>query len=467
MSAFSTFLVLLVCIFIIVLPVTVSGQSWTTCSNGIRVNGTDNSTVQGTRSSTASTLVILPNGVQFIVSVSGQVGVFSYTFSRIVTTYGFPNSTYGWVRQNVTGLEPPARRGAAAAADSQGNLYLIGGTQWDGNPPTTLYNDVWMHVYNPANGVQYAHTWTMLDISAPFAGRYNAAFLLLNNPTGLPTMLISGGSYTWQGMGAYSDMWRRENGTWTQLNVDSVNAFQNRQLHTMVWFKGAIYSIGGQQDGDGAGNPASTGSQQIWTSTTRGATWTQLRPNLPFWGPGPYGAWVQPATNTTEETLTLTFLYGKGFASMRTTDRNLSVWNTTFTSVNLTTLSAGRWVPYYDKMVYLHGYYYNSTAASTGACSSGACYDYPFSSVFLDISFQGAENGCITTNPTPSTPSSSSTGGSGGGATGGSVSSSGSQSGGSSSTGPGPDVPGGNATANTVSILVVMLSIALSFFSSV
>ncbi len=154
---------------------------------------------------------------------------------------------------------------------------------------------------------------------------------------------------------------------------------------------------------------------------------------------------------------------------MRTTDRNLSVWNTTFTSINttLTTLSGGRWVPYYGQMVYLHGFYYNQTASNAGTCSGSNCYSYPYSSVFLDISFQGTENGCVINNPIPPTSSSSSSTGSSGSGTSSGTNSGGSNSPSSTSSSTGSGNSGNHATANSVSMLFVMLSIVLSLLSSV
>lgn len=236
MRVISSLLFLLLCVL-----ACVSGQTTTSCSNGIRLNKLDNSTAQGARSSTASTRVVLPNGLQFIVSVAGQVGVWSYSFTSMVSTYGFPNATVGWVRQNVTGPAPSPRRGPSAAADAEGNLYIIGGTMWNGIPPINNYNDVWMHRYDPANGNQYGHTWLLLDSAAPMFGRYDAGFLVLPNVGGTKTMLYTAGAYDWQSLGAYSDVWKRElPGVWTNMNV--TRAFDPRAGHALVYFKGAVYS---------------------------------------------------------------------------------------------------------------------------------------------------------------------------------------------------------------------------------
>lgn len=274
-------------------------------------------------------------------------------------------------------------------------------------------------------------------------------------------MLYTAGTYAWQSLGAYSDVWKRElPGVWTNMNV--TRAFDPRAGHALVYFKGAVYSIGGTQDGGGSLNPASTGPAQIWKTTDLGATWTQLRPNLPY--NGNWGAWVQPATSTSEEALVLITSYGNSFVALRTVDANLTIWNTTWTSVNTTfsPLDQGRWVPYYNQMVYLHGFFYDSAGYNNGNCSGSTCYSVPYSSLFLDINFTGTDNGCVTTTvPVPSSSSSSSTGG------GGSVTFAPAPTGPSNNaaSSSGTSAPGNSATQNQVSELIIMFSILLAIIN--
>lgn len=158
--------------------------------------------------------------------------------------------------------------------------------------------------------------------------------------------------------------------------------------------------------------------------------------------------------------------YGNSFVALRTVDANLTIWNTTWTSVNTTfsPLYRGRWVPYYNQMVYLHGYFYDSAGSNNGNCSASTCYSVPYSSLFFDINFTGADNGCVTTTvpvPSSSSSSSSSTGG------GGSVTSAPAPTGPSNNaaSSSGTSAPGNSAAQNQVSELIIMFSILLAIIN--
>jgi len=109
----------------------------------------------------------------------------SWSMAKGSATVGSAGS-YGTLAAPASSNEPPARAGAAAWTDLNGNLWLFGGTTSDiwtfgqgNNYPTaqTLFNDLWE--YKPASTGWGAGTWTWIGgASAPAAapsGRAGAA----------------------------------------------------------------------------------------------------------------------------------------------------------------------------------------------------------------------------------------------------------------------------------------------------
>ena len=158
------------------------------------------------------------------------------------------SSTDGLVWDEIAKTGFPGRQGQAMVT-FHGKLWIIGG--WDGK----LHNDVWCS----ADGKVWNHA-----CDAPFEPRTD-----LGAATDGKQIWISGGKTT---DGPQGDVWSTEDGVhWKRLR--GKGPFLARSQHSLVWFSGGLWMLGGlngmdQELGD------------IWTSPD-GVAW-QKAENPPF-----------------------------------------------------------------------------------------------------------------------------------------------------------------------------------------
>jgi hypothetical protein len=130
-----------------------------------------------------------------------------------------------------------------------GSIVIMGGTPY--------YNDVWRSTDKGA-------TWTQMTASAHWEDRYFFGSVVL--PDG--SIVIMGGTNA--ANNGLNDVWRStdEGATWTQMTSDA-NWGKRYEFNTVALPDGSIVIMGGTNSGSWGGN-------DVWRSTDKGATWTEM-----------------------------------------------------------------------------------------------------------------------------------------------------------------------------------------------
>jgi PKD repeat protein len=137
-----------------------------------------------------------------------------------------------------------------------GSIVLMGGYSFNGN----FKNDVWRSTDKGA-------TWTQLTASAEWSVRAGHSSVVM--PDG--SIVLMGGGLE-NGSSSRNDVWRStdKGATWTQMTASA--GWSARVMHSsVVMLDGSIVLMGGGGSGIGGG-----WKNDVWRSTDKGATWTQL-----------------------------------------------------------------------------------------------------------------------------------------------------------------------------------------------
>ncbi|MEI7650092.1 MAG: kelch repeat-containing protein, partial [Methanomicrobiales archaeon] len=177
--------------------------------------------------------------------------------------FGDENFTAPWTQVKPNdGAGWSARWGHTSVVMPDSSIVLMGG--WDGGEK----NDVW-------RSTDKGTTWTQVNESAGWPARgYHSSVLM---PDG--SIVLMGGLY---GTTYKNDTWRStDNGaTWT--NVTASPGWSARYGHTSVAMPdGSIVLMGGA-DLDSIGGTGIS-YNDVWNSTDKGTTWTQVITSSPIW----------------------------------------------------------------------------------------------------------------------------------------------------------------------------------------
>ena len=170
--------------------------------------------------------------------------------------FGDETFTEPWTLM-TSGAGWPARGLHSSVVTPNGSIVLMGG--WDSTG--TIKNDVWLSTNKGA-------TWTQVNGSAGWAARRGHTSVAL--PDG--SIVLMGGLAS-DGSGLKNDVWRSTDSgvTWTQVTVSA--GWTPRLTHSSVVMPdGSIVLMGGS---DGTNHVIN----DVWRSTDKGATWTKMTSN--------------------------------------------------------------------------------------------------------------------------------------------------------------------------------------------
>jgi hypothetical protein len=164
-----------------------------------------------------------------------------------------------WVKMN-SNAKWPERLWHCSAAMWDGSIVLIGGQA----TPLGITNDVWS---SPDHGI----TWKQMTSSAPWSERIGHSCVALPDES----IVLMGGSIK-------NDVWRSTDSgiTWVEMTANAGWAPRKDQS-SMVMPDGSILVLGGDIDDQGHR------VNDVWRSTDKGATWTQVTEHA-GWAPRRY-----------------------------------------------------------------------------------------------------------------------------------------------------------------------------------
>jgi PKD repeat protein len=193
--------------------------------------------------------VVLPDGSIVLMGGMDLGGrrndVWLSTDKGVTWTEKKPNDLNGW----------SARSYHTSVAMQDGDIVLMGGLDGSG-----YKNDVWLSTDKGA-------TWTLQKANDlnPWLGRvYDSSVAMPNGD-----IVLMGG----QSSGYKNDVWlSTDKGvTWTEKKPNDANGWSARSYHTSVAMPdGSIVLMGGDSSGR---------KNDVWLSTDKGATWTEKKPN--------------------------------------------------------------------------------------------------------------------------------------------------------------------------------------------
>jgi PKD repeat protein len=166
------------------------------------------------------------------------------------TTWTQVNASAGW----------SARGDHSSVALSDGSIVLMGG--FDGS----RLNDVWR---STNNGI----TWTKVNANAGWSGRYAHSTITMPDDS----IVLTGGA---DNSGVKKDVWRStdKGTTWTQMTASA--GWSARYVHSSVAMPdGSIILMGGRTSAS-----VTTYVNDVWRSTDKGTTWTQMNASA-GWSP--------------------------------------------------------------------------------------------------------------------------------------------------------------------------------------
>jgi len=164
--------------------------------------------------------------------------------------------------ENIACAEWSQRSGSSSVVLLDGSILLMGGT--DGS----TWNDVW-------RSTNKGKTWQLMVEEAEWMGRYGHTSVVL--PDG--SIILMGGLTT-DGYIRLNDVWRSEDKgeSWTQMTGSA--EWTGRNFHTSVALSdGSIVLMGGYTYDGGF-----TRINDVWRSIDKGATWTQMTANAEWLG---------------------------------------------------------------------------------------------------------------------------------------------------------------------------------------
>ena len=189
----------------------------------------------------------VPLNVQFTDATTGTPTGWAWFFGDETYTASWMQMTSG------AGWSPRSSQTSVTMPD--GGIVLMGGAEIDYN----IKNDVWRSTDKGA-------TWTQVNASAGWSKRWGHSSVVM--PDG--SLVLMGGIEYYNSVESYkNDVWRStDNGaTWTQITASA--GWSGRVHHSSVAMPdGSIVLMGGDEGGNK--------KNDVWRSTDNGATWTKM-----------------------------------------------------------------------------------------------------------------------------------------------------------------------------------------------
>jgi len=200
------------------------------------------------------TSVVMPDGTLVVMGGGIRGGTLhndTWQSTDQGATWTLLNASSGW----------PARTAHSSAVLPDGTIILMGG-----DTGTELVNDVWQSTDGGA-------TWTMMNASTGWTPRAHLALAVTSDSS----IIAAGGTFV-GGLSSFKDVWRSTDrgATWTQVSTNP--GWSERYGHTLVTLRDdSILLISGYTLNIGHWN-------DVWRSTDKGASWTQVTANAGWLG---------------------------------------------------------------------------------------------------------------------------------------------------------------------------------------
>jgi len=139
---------------------------------------------------------------------------------------------------------------------SNGTIVKMGGSN-STEPGAVFYNDTWI-------STDIGSTWQLVNASSGWTARSNTAAVALSDDS----IVLTGGNFGVNNTDLLNDVWRStdKGETWTQINASA--GWSPRRVHAVVALSDdSIVLMGGYADGN---------RNDTWLSTDKGYTWTQV-----------------------------------------------------------------------------------------------------------------------------------------------------------------------------------------------